>query len=100
MPGIPLKARHLGRRGEQPERLADDLERLGPTFVKLGQLLSTRPDFLPPAYTEALSRLHEDYSGSRVLAIVLFLAAVAGGVGFVVNSVYSDEKRQRQPRFR
>ena len=30
-----------------PEQLADDLESLGPAFVKLGQLLSTRPDILP-----------------------------------------------------
>ncbi len=41
------------------EELAADLERLGPTFVKLGQLLSSRVDLLPPAYTEALSRLQE-----------------------------------------
>src|SRR3712207_5642533 len=40
--------------------LADDLERLGPTFIKLGQLLSTRTDVLPPAYTAALSRLQDD----------------------------------------
>jgi predicted unusual protein kinase regulating ubiquinone biosynthesis (AarF/ABC1/UbiB family) len=39
--------------------LADDLEKLGPTFVKLGQLLSTRPDFLPQPYIEALSRLQD-----------------------------------------
>ncbi|HXI17770.1 MAG TPA: AarF/ABC1/UbiB kinase family protein, partial [Chloroflexota bacterium] len=39
---------------------ADDLEKLGPTFVKLGQLLSTRPDLLPPAYMEALTRLQDD----------------------------------------
>ena len=42
------------------ERLAKDLENLGPTFVKLGQLLSTRSDLLPPAYLEALSRLQDD----------------------------------------
>jgi predicted unusual protein kinase regulating ubiquinone biosynthesis (AarF/ABC1/UbiB family) len=41
------------------EDLADDLERLGPTFVKLGQLLSTRADLLPPAYLEALARLQD-----------------------------------------
>lgn len=35
------------------------LEELGPTFVKLGQVLSTRPDILPPAYIEELSRLQE-----------------------------------------
>ncbi len=36
------------------------LEELGPTFVKLGQLLSTRPDLLPPAYVAELSRLQDD----------------------------------------
>ena len=44
---------------EDAERLAADLERLGPTFIKLGQLLSTRPDLLPPAHLEALSRLQD-----------------------------------------
>ncbi|MGH9217678.1 MAG: AarF/ABC1/UbiB kinase family protein, partial [Vicinamibacterales bacterium] len=39
--------------------LARDLESLGPTFVKLGQLLSTRVDLLPPAYLEALTRLQD-----------------------------------------
>ncbi len=42
------------------EDLADDLERLGPTFVKLGQLLSTRADLLPPPYLEALTRLQDN----------------------------------------
>src|SRR5687767_1914067 len=46
----------------EPERLAKDLEKLGPTFIKLGQLLSTRADLLPPAYLEALSRLQDDVS--------------------------------------
>lgn len=39
--------------------LADDLERMGPTYVKLGQLLSTRPDLVPPAYIDALTRLQD-----------------------------------------
>lgn len=43
-----------------PEQLADDLEALGPAFVKLGQLLSTRPDILPAPYLDALSRLQDD----------------------------------------
>lgn len=42
-----------------PEQLADDLEKMGPTFVKLGQLLSSRPDLLPEAYIHALSRLQD-----------------------------------------
>src|SRR5689334_21660081 len=41
------------------KQLADDLESLGPTFVKLGQLLSTRADLLPPAYLDALTRLQD-----------------------------------------
>jgi predicted unusual protein kinase regulating ubiquinone biosynthesis (AarF/ABC1/UbiB family) len=44
------------------QALAEDLEERGPTFVKLGQLLSTRADLLPPAYLEALSRLQDDVS--------------------------------------
>ena len=48
--------------GDKPraEELARDLERLGPTFVKVGQLLSTRADVLPVAYLEALARLQDD----------------------------------------
>jgi predicted unusual protein kinase regulating ubiquinone biosynthesis (AarF/ABC1/UbiB family) len=41
------------------EELANDLEKLGPTFVKLGQLLSTRVELMPPAYSEALTRLQD-----------------------------------------
>ena len=44
----------------EAEKLAKDLEKLGPTFVKLGQVLSTRGDLLPPSYLEALSRLQDD----------------------------------------
>jgi ubiquinone biosynthesis protein len=41
-------------------QLVDELVRMGPTFIKLGQLLSTRADLLPPVYLEALSRLRDD----------------------------------------
>jgi predicted unusual protein kinase regulating ubiquinone biosynthesis (AarF/ABC1/UbiB family) len=39
---------------------AADLEAMGPTFIKLGQLLSTRADLLPAAYLEALARLQDN----------------------------------------
>ncbi len=42
-----------------PEQLASDLEAMGPTYVKLGQVLSGRPDLLPDAYLKALGRLHD-----------------------------------------
>ena len=48
-----------GARAEGDE-LAADLERLGPTFIKLGQLLSTRADLLPPPYLDSLARLQDD----------------------------------------
>ena len=35
------------------------LEELGPTFVKLGQILSTRPDLIPPDYIEELQKLQD-----------------------------------------
>ena len=41
------------------DELAQDLEKMGPTFIKLGQFLSTRADFLPPAYIHALTRLQD-----------------------------------------
>jgi ubiquinone biosynthesis protein len=42
-----------------PEELADDLEKMGPTFVKFGQLLSSRADLLPEPYLKALARLQD-----------------------------------------
>jgi ubiquinone biosynthesis protein len=54
-------ASRLLKSSEQPkaEELADDLENLGATFIKLGQLLSTRGDLLPQPYLEALERLQD-----------------------------------------
>jgi ubiquinone biosynthesis protein len=40
--------------------LSKDLEKMGPTFIKLAQLLSTRADLLPVPYLEALARLQDD----------------------------------------
>src|ERR1700757_3865971 len=55
------------------EELTKDLEELGPTFVKIGQLLSTRADLLSAPYLEALSRLQdsvEPFSFAEVEEIV------------------------------
>jgi ubiquinone biosynthesis protein len=65
-PGMASKFRvpddALGGNGNGPDNFAelpDDLERLGPTFVKLGQLLSSRADLLPERYVKALARLQD-----------------------------------------
>ena len=41
-------------------RLRMAIEELGPAFIKVGQLLSTRSDLLPPAYTRELARLQDE----------------------------------------
>ncbi len=45
---------------QTPEELVEDLKKMGPTYIKMGQLLSTRPDLLPDAYLKALATLQDD----------------------------------------
>ena len=56
---LTAEQRAAPKEAAKGEELANDLEKLGPTFVKLGQLLSTRVELLPKAYLEALSRLQD-----------------------------------------
>lgn len=44
------------------ERMRMAFEELGPTFVKLGQLLATRPDLVPPEFVEEFKKLHDQVS--------------------------------------
>ena len=58
---------------ENAEEFSRDVEALGPTFIKLGQLLSTRADVLPAAYAEALERLQDDvepFPAAEAIAII------------------------------
>jgi ubiquinone biosynthesis protein len=55
------------------DEFARDIESLGPTFIKLGQLLSTRAELLPPSYIVALGRLQdgvEPFSYAEAVEIV------------------------------
>lgn len=56
-----------------PEQFVTDLEALGPTFVKLGQMLSTRPDMVPVEFATALERMQEKVAPipvERIYAII------------------------------
>lgn len=59
--GRLLPFRRLRRKGATtgPEHFREALEDLGATFIKLGQILSTRPDMLPPDYIEEFSKLQD-----------------------------------------
>lgn len=57
LPEEPLEA---GAPPPEAEAFARDIEKRGTTFIKLGQLLSTRPDIVPPSYAQALARLQDD----------------------------------------
>lgn len=76
---------------ENPEELAKDLEELGPTFVKLGQMLSTRGDLLPPAYLEALSRLQDNVEPMPFDMIEPVLRAELGAE---VDDVFAEFERE------
>lgn len=52
--------RHNLLKGLTPQKLRETLEELGPTFVKLGQILSMRPDMIPSEYCDELVRLRAD----------------------------------------
>ena len=85
--GLDLQEHLPVERTREADELAGDLEKLGPTFIKLGQLLSTRADLLPPPYLEALARLQdnvEPFSYDEVERIV------SGELGVRISKAFSE----------
>jgi ubiquinone biosynthesis protein len=64
-----LELDHVDTEGADPDAFVTDLEALGPTFVKIGQALSTRPDMVPAPYIVALQRMQDRVAPVPVEAI-------------------------------
>lgn len=72
---------------EDAKEFTESLEEMGPTFVKFGQLLSTRQDLLPAAYTDALSRLQD---GVEEVAVEQIRERIEASLGAPVNSLFAE----------
>ena len=73
-------------RGMTPAKLRLVLEDLGPTFVKLGQVMSMRPDFLPPEYCDELMKLQ---SSAKPLPFSVILEVIEREYSRRWNKIFS-----------
>jgi len=86
-----LRARPGIEKLSVPERVRRTLEELGPTYVKLGQMLAGRPDILPPAYVEELEKLLDDAPPEPADEIV---AIIESELGKNINELFSEFDRE------
>ena len=77
-------------RRERARVLLDSLLTLGPTFIKLGQLLSTRPDVLPPEYVAEFSKLQDEVPPAEWAAVEPVIEAELGPVNEVFSAFDTD----------
>ncbi|HET7271995.1 MAG TPA: AarF/UbiB family protein [Rubrobacter sp.] len=71
----------------RPTELRAVLERLGPTFIRLGQFLSTRPGLLPPEYTAELSRLEDS---AAPVPYALIVAVIESELGDRLENIFAS----------
>lgn len=85
---VPAESGETDEEGiDKAEAFAADLESMGPTFIKLGQLLSTRFDLLPAPYTTALGRLQDEV---EPFGIELVRQTIADELGADVRHLFAD----------
>lgn len=84
-----LKRRDVARPGEDPapRKLRIIFERLGPTFVKLGQLLATRPDLVPQEFSDEFKHLYDSTKPSPFAEV---RAAIKAELGRDVEELFTE----------
>jgi len=79
--------RRSGHHERRAEKLTARLAALGPTFIKLAQLLSTRADILPEPYLSQISRLQDQVPADPAQKI---RAVIENELGAPVDQIFSD----------
>ena len=83
---VAILSHHRIVKGVTPEKLREILEELGPTYVKLGQIVSTRSDILPEAYCTELAKLRMD---AAPVPIETILSAIESEYGKPAQDVFA-----------
>ena len=73
--------------GLTPEELRTTLEDLGPTYVKIGQIMSSRLDLLPESYCKELEKLRQNV---QELDPALARAVIEQETGKKIDEIYSE----------
>ena len=73
--------------GITPEELRTTLEDLGPTYVKIGQIMSSRPDMLPDNYCKELEKLRQTV---RPIEGAIVRAIIEDETGKDIDEIYSE----------
>ncbi|MFH1727844.1 MAG: lipopolysaccharide core heptose(II) kinase RfaY [Pseudomonadota bacterium] len=70
-----------------PERIFHVLSELGPTYIKLGQILSTRPDLLPEAYIKEFKKFQDN---TACLTYDIIKKQIEDNLGTDIDNIFSE----------
>ena len=84
-----FSAHNYYARGFTPVELRTTLEDLGPTYVKIGQIMSSRPDLLPESYCKELEKLRQNV---KPLDPEIARAVIEEETGKKIDEIYSEFK--------
>lgn len=88
---ISKKRRTRLERLSRAERVRMAFEELGPTYIKMGQILSTRPDLVPVDFIKELSKLQDDVPASPFSGVIKIIEAELGALPEDIFDVFESE---------